>query len=516
MRRIFKFFKNFSKKLRKWFHAILLFFANQFRRVKKIIKHYPFLSVLAVLLILLVLIIIGNNLRKPGKTEEVNREETKNVSGYQIGSVPRITVNGKIEKSHVVTLVAQSAGIVQKIHIKAGQEVKKGTKIVSLSSNYNGAVMPSVQRQIAATGYQFQKDNINLQKEIIQKNRDIANKSDENTDELQDIAEKSRSVTEEILSVSRDSLQTIDGLIEFYEQMSTSTLTDAATDENVILGLNQQKAGLLNGVAAAESSLRQLDYSGSDENPPAELSNFAREVTQKQLDLQEKTLDLNLEIAALNLRVAQIAESLMFPTAPYAGKIERIFVRPGQSVQPGTPIAVLTGDSSTISVVALVSKDIAQSISPVTESVITVGDLSFNLYPSHIATEPTDGRLFAIMYTLPQIGEGAKSIIEKGMLVESTGSSKHSVDGQFISISVPVGYADTPSSFPFIPIDSVFQSQDKSLVFIEENGLAVSREITLGIVYGRYVEVQSGLEKDDTILLDRTLIEGDPVQVTNL
>lgn len=516
MRSLFKLLRRTRRRISNFFRSFRRFFSYRITTVKRVVKHYPFVSVLVTLLLVFVLIVLGDRLRKPKEDEKGNGQVVKTVNVYRIGSVPKVTVSGKLEKSHVVTIIAQSAGVVQKINVKPGQDVSAGTALISLSSNYQGAVMPAVQRQLASKSYEFQKENLLLQKDLIGRNRDVANKSDENSDKLREISRESRNITQDTINVSRDSLKTVESLIEFYKQSTTPTLTDAATDENILLGLNQQRLGLLSGVSAAEQGLRQLNYNESEDNPPAQLSNLQKDFTQKQLDLQEKTLDLNLDIAFLNLRLAQIGESLMFPAAPYRGKIERIFVRPGQTVQPGTPLVVLAGDINTISVVVLVGKQIVQSISPLTESVITVGVQTFRVFPSHIATEPTDGRLFAVTYTLPQIGNGATSKLEKGSQVESTASSrKNEVDGQYVSVEMPVGYSDTNSAFPFIPIDSVFQSQDKSLVFVEENGEAKSREVSLGQVYGRYVEIKEGLGKNDAVLLDRTLIEGDRVEIKN-
>ncbi|KKR91360.1 MAG: Efflux transporter, RND family, MFP subunit, partial [Candidatus Roizmanbacteria bacterium GW2011_GWA1_41_13] len=87
---------------------------------------------------------------------------------------------------------------------------------------------------------------------------------------------------------------------------------------------------------------------------------------------------------------------------------------------------------------------------------------------------------------------------------------------QYVSISLPVGFADTNSIIPFIPLESVFQSQDESLVFVNESGTARARKVTLGYVTGRFVEVTDGLQDEDVVLLDRTLIEGDRVTVKSL
>ena len=239
-------------------------------------------------------------------------------------------------------------------------------------------------------------------------------------------------------------------------------------------------------------------------------------MTLKQLDLQEKTLDMNLEIARLNVQIASILESLMYPASPFSGRVERIHVKVGQSVNPGDPIATIASNAGQVTVVALVSKDIVQSISKIEPSIITTGDESFEITPLHVSSEPTDGRLFAVVYLLPQLGPASQSMMLKGGEVSSSATpAGGSTDGQYVSVSMPVGFTDTNSIIPFIPLESVFQSEDESIVFVNENGIARARKVDLGYVTGRFVEVTDGLGKDDIVLLDRTLIEGDGVEVVN-
>jgi hypothetical protein len=65
---------------------------------------------------------------------------------------------------------------------------------------------------------------------------------------------------------------------------------------------------------------------------------------------------------------------------------------------------------------------------------------------------------------------------------------------------------------PFIPLDAVFQTQDQSYVFVIQGGKAVSKSITTGQVVGGQVEVTSGLENKDQVILDRNVVAGDTVR----
>ena len=64
-----------------------------------------------------------------------------------------------------------------------------------------------------------------------------------------------------------------------------------------------------------------------------------------------------------------------------------------------------------------------------------------------------------------------------------------------------------------IPIDSVYQTQEKAYVLVNNKGKAETKTLELGSVYGSYVEVRSGLTSDDQIILDRNVVADDKVAV---
>ncbi len=78
-----------------------------------------------------------------------------------------------------------------------------------------------------------------------------------------------------------------------------------------------------------------------------------------------------------------------------------------------------------------------------------------------------------------------------------------------------MGAPKTSAAVPFVPLDSVFQTQDQAYLFVAKNGKAVSRKVKLGSVLGRFVEIESGLNNSDQVILDRNVIDGDSVKIKN-
>jgi len=187
----------------------------------------------------------------------------------------------------------------------------------------------------------------------------------------------------------------------------------------------------------------------------------------------------------------------MYPSAPFNSTVQRVFVKVGEAVNPGTPLVQLsqTIEEDPIVAIAYVPREIAQSTTYSQPSILTIGNFTYDTYPSYITQDAIKGQLYGIYFPIPD------------------NYNQYVTEDGYISVTIPVGYANTSASIPFIPIDSVYQTQDSASIFVVENEKAVSRTVTLGPVLGRYVEVTSGLAAGDIIILDRTVVDGDAIEI---
>lgn len=463
------------------------------KRTINAIVRFPVVSLLIALGFLLAVIVGANMIRKPKPEAEVKREQPKQVSIYTIGEAPRIRTQAKVEKSGVIKIVAQTGGIVRDIRFKEGQEVYKGATLLNISTNYQGGNALSVQRQIAEKQYFNTRDTFDTQKDIIGKQREIAEKSEENTDKLREISEKSLGETRGLLDLNNTILKTIDTDLGQLEATNS-----AGANKNAITALQQSKAQLLSATNQLNSSIRSLEYSKNGDNPQAKLSDLSKELTLKQLDVQERALTLSKEVAQLQYTAALINESLAYPAAPCAGIIEKVHVRFGQAVNPGQVLYTISTNEKSALAVALVSRDIAASVSRIEPALISVAGKTLSVQPSYVSQEATDGTLYSIFFALPQefIGEYGND--------------------SYVEVELPIGYADTSAAVPYIPLDSVHQTQDGAYIYVIEKGLAKNRRVQLGTVFGQYVEVRNGLKSSDQVILERTVIENEKVAARSL
>jgi multidrug efflux pump subunit AcrA (membrane-fusion protein) len=464
-------------------------------RILRFIDKHPLPTFFGLMALLVAIVVLGNHLRQPAPAAVAAEVPAKEVSLYHIGEAPRLQLQATIDKSGVINLVAQSSGVVQKIAVKEGDHVKRGSRIVNLSTNYQGGNAASLSRQISQTNYKFLDENLQNQKDIVNNQRDIARNVDTQNDKLREISRQSIDETSSLISLNEDIVNTLDQQISKLESMNVNGASDSA-----ILAAKTGKSQVTAALNGLRSSLRNTQYTSSDDNEASKLSDLQRDVTLKQLDIQEKTLDLNKDIAKLNLRIGQVNEALMYPASPCPGVVERVYVKIGQVVNPGTLIATIRGDKNEATAVLLASQEVSAKISQIEESYIISGDTKVSVLPRYISKEPTTGTLHSILFSIPT-----------EMADKFTNSSTVQVD-------VPIGYAQTTGSVPYIPLDAVYQTQEKSYVYVidhDGNGKTIAkvREVQLGAVYGDYVEVKSGLAKGDEVIINRNVLEGDLVEV---
>ncbi len=456
--------------------------SKRYRRTVVFIKRKPFTSFFATLGVFLLILILGSVITNLNKKEVKTTTPVKAVTIYTIGNAPTVPLQAQIQKNGIIQVVAQGPGIVDKIYVSEGDSVNEGQTLVSLSTNYQGGSAPALQAQLAVAQLKNIKDTFGLQKDIISKQRDIATASAQNTEELRQISDKSLNDTRGLLDLNQSSL----------DQVNAALQTTPSSDPNYA-ALKGQQAQLQAAVDQLRNTVRSLEYSTNTNNPPTLLSNTQKELTLKQLDVQEKALDLNKKVSGIQYSLALVQEGLMRPASPFAGTVQRVNVQVGENVNPGTVIATIASSNVTSTAILRAPQQIAESISRVEPTIFYIKNKKIAVVPTYVSVVATDGQLYSIIYNLPSGVAGL-------------------TDNEYIKADVPVGYAASDGANPFVPIDSVYESQNESTVYLLKNNKAIAQVVTIGDVYGDYVSVLSGLHDGDRLILNRNIIAGDTVK----
>lgn len=454
------------------------------KKMVEVIDRRPLTSLFVALGVLLLFLVLGMVLQR--KPDEAKKPDiVKMIQTFKIGKNPQIIQSAKVEKTGIAKITSQMGGIVSTIAVVEGQEVQKGQNLLSLSNNYQGGNASSIQRELAGVQYKNTKDTYDLQKDIIQKQRDLTNKNRENSEELRKITDQSVSDTQSIIDLNNTILSTLNTNLTNLRNSNVG-----GSNDQLILSTQQMISQFQGANSQLNAGIAQTRYQVDTNKPANQLADIQKDVALKQLEVQEKALQLGLDSSGLQLQLAQIQESLMYPVAPFSGIVERINVTEGQSVTPGAPLLTIHGEQSQKAVL-LVPQDIAKISSRITPSTLTIGRKTFETVPYYVSGEATDGQLYAIYYAIPAQFQD-----------ELTNNS-------YIQVKLPL--SSVTSSLPYIPVDAVYQGQNESYVYINENNVATTKKVTLGNVYGRFVEIKKGLTDKDEIILNRNIISGDKV-----
>lgn len=374
--------------------------------VKNFIKKSPVIFFIALLIVLLGLIFAGNKMRAPKIQLTQDQELRKSISIFDFQENPRLSIQAKVDKENMVSLVAQKSGIVKSIYVDNGQRVFVGNSIAYISDTIGGVSSASIELEIAKETNVTYEDNLERQEKILKKQKEILNHT--------------------------------------------------STPEK-----NQE---------------RQV------------------EIDKNKLKNEKENLELTGNLNDLSIRRAQISTELARVSAPQNGTIEKIYVNAGQFVSAGTPIALFRSDSGSLSLEAKVSMDIASIISTEEYSLASIAGEEIKLKPVYISSEATDSYLYSVIFLLD--GKYANYIADKS----------------FVSIDILLDKTTSLDPFrPLLSLDALQITQEGAFAFVFDNGIARSRELELGKVYGQFVEIVSGLKNDDKVILNRNVFDGDEV-----
>ena len=456
-----------------------------YKKLNRYIKRYPFRAFFLSLFVLFVIILIGNILSTPAK---VSKESTPaiQVQTYQIGTAPMEQLQAQIQKSGVISVNAQSSGIVQTIFVTEGQTVKRGTELFYLSSNYQGGNAPDIEAQIAQKQNEITQSTFQDQKALIAKQRDLASNTQSNNAQLQTLSADSATESANLISQNQTILNTI-------TQNLQNLQTYDATNEAAILQTEQLQAQYQGTINQLSSQQRQLAYQADGNQPYTQLQYDQRDIALKQLDIQEKTLEINREISQLQLQLAYVNQSLMYPASPCTGVVDKIYVTFGQEINFNTPMASISCDNQTVKAIMEVPADLAETISRVQPSLIHLANQTLHQTPDYISRDATDGNLYSVMYIIP------------------SSDQRQLTNSSYISVEAPIGIPNTSSVDPYVPLDAIYQTESNAYIFKVINGKVESVNVQLGDVFGRYVSVLSGLKNGDVIILNRNVVSGDRV-----
>lgn len=393
---------------------------------------------------------------------------------------------GIIKNLGTVTLVAQSAGPVRSIKVREGANLSRGATIIQQETAYAAGSAPAVQLQLARKSQQLAETALTTTVEQVTLSRRQADLAKDNAAALRDIASKSIDEVKNLIRISE----------QLVEKVEADVTAEQAGSNNpdVLQALRAQLLGYTSSLNQARASLRNLEYQADSDSAQAVIVDVQRDLAYKSTELQLQTAQIQQEIAVLNSRLAGIAEAATRVSAPAAGTVQKILVREGQFVSPGTPVAVIS-TSPQLLVEVLLAGSVALSVDAQQPAQITLNEQTLSLPITHLSQTPVSGQLYQALVELP------------------VDLSDQVFENQTVAVSLPIQTPTAIGQYQFIPLDAVFMTPSERYVLVYREGNARRADITVGDIVGDAIEVKSGLNDGDVVILDRRVIDGQPVNI---
>jgi len=242
-------------------------------------------------------------------------------------------------------------------------------------------------------------------------------------------------------------------------------------------------------VDAARATLAQSEAQlSARRNPYTEFDRAAAEAAVRQAEAALAQQQAALELQTVNLGETQI-------TAPFDGIVAERLATAGAVVQVSTPVFTLISRDTEI---ALNVEEAA--ISRFREG----GNASFsvNAYPG----ETFQGSVTSIF---PTGDSRSRTFTVKVKPADPTGKLK---PGMYAQLSVTL---DSRTNVTVVPRDAILLRNDKPFIFVINENVAALRPLELGLGDDRKVEVKTGVQPDESIVISgqATLRDKDAVRI---
>jgi len=192
---------------------------------------------------------------------------------------------------------------------------------------------------------------------------------------------------------------------------------------------------------------------------------------------------IQVSLAEEGYSLAELQLSKLKAISPQSGVVVKREVKDGQSVQPGQVLFVVAD---------LTNLEVEVEIDEVDAPQIEIGQ------PAIITSEGMPGHEFKgkVVEIAPQAKIKERTTVIRTVL--SLGPSDRLKIGNQVDVRI---ITDKKTDILILPLETLVEEGDKRFVFFYSQGIAQKREITTGISSLEEIEVISGLEEGDEVIV---------------
>jgi HlyD family secretion protein len=278
-----------------------------------------------------------------------------------------------------------------------------------------------------------------------------------------------------------------------------NTLKSTPTQQDIL----QAQAAVDKSRTSVEAAQAKLDQLQNPTDNDIQIAQLAVQQAEQTLALQQQPYtaqDLQAARAVVDqsqaaLGAARIQLSQATLVAPFDGVITLRLVSPGALVSPTTPIATLYGNDM----------DIPVSFEESSLSLLKPGldaTLTFSAYPG----QPFTGKISSVY---PSADPKTHTFVMRVVPDDPDGKLRV---GMFAGVSVA---ADQRDNVLQLPLAAVTEKNGKDVIYVVADSKAQMRPVVLGATSGGNVEIVSGLEAGEQVVVSGNagLNDGDSVRI---
>jgi len=294
--------------------------------------------------------------------------------------------------------------------------------------------------------------------------------------------------TEGIKSLE-DSLKTAQNSFSIAQENLSNT--KRLIDENLEIAKNTRK-------------LTELQLESAEKNGNKEAIEIAKRNLKNARDIEdqaEESAKLQLNNAKLQLyqaenalNQAQLNLDKTLIKAPFSGTIVTQNIKEGDFINSGSVVAEIAGEKQLEAKVYLNWEQVTGVSRGQTVEIFS-NDEKF-------------------LGKIDAIGKIASSENSRFEVKISSEELPFVLANQNLKVRIKINLSGEENSF-FVPIEAVLIGQQKNEIFVFENGIARRKEVTIGKLVGERVEIISGVEKGDKVIIknSQSLSDGDRVRI---
>lgn len=297
----------------------------------------------------------------------------------------------------------------------------------------------------------------------------------------------------------RDSIN-LPGTIEPWTELTIKAELNGTLEEVLVREGSEVKAGEI--IARIETDDYRIALNRAEAAYRLAVSDLKRDrsVYGKGIisEAQLETKQTNASIAETEVANGRLLLERCTIKAPISGVITRLDAKKGLLLAIGDPIGEIVKIDRVKAVVGIPESDMP-AVSRLTSVELTIKALS-------------DKRVVGESYFLSPVPDSEARIYRLELSLNNP--DRDILPGMFIRANVVKQKVENTVAIPFY---SVISRGDEQFVFIEENGVAVKKNVSLGIMEKWMVQVTSGLEKGQNLIVEghRDVENGQPIKVVH-